>query len=408
MSAALHPRQPWRSFWFGRFEVHEAKGGLHELRDWLLPAPCKVPVDLAPAGDDRLRDVAFFHHGFVRPAWTSFPLPVTPAPRNTNDLLFWQFPCRTEAAAFDAHARLTCAGASPGALHCFLGLPWATWLDKQRVDSVQAQVAQTLQVVGVRLSGLRHALQALGVDLHVHSVCQHIRAPDLLGLWRQVGVTDLWWSHATEDDVCKSRLSDLRIHPWSLYAVNAEDPQRRDGLAPGKDPAERQTLASFVGVHLQHYLSDVRLRLRSLGEEPGFDVRVTEDRWHFEDVVYGHQVKGDALEQAYKVDAAVRDYNRLLCDSIFALCPAGAGPNSLRLWEALATGAIPVLLGPQPAMPAGGTLPPIDWDDIVLRVPDDAVADLPHRLRAMPIDELRRRQHLGMQAYRLVQSQCCF
>lgn len=408
MSVPHRLQQPWRSFWFGRFEVHEADNGLYRLRDWLQPASCQVAVDSVPAGDERRRDLALFRHGFVRPAWTSFPQPVTPAPSDANDLLFWQFPCRTEAAAFDAHARLDCAGDSPGALHCYLGLPWATWLDKQRVNSQQDQVTQTLQIVGVRLSGLRHALAALGVELRVHTVCQHVRARDLLGLWRRVGVTDLWWSHATEGNVRESGESDLRIHPWSLYAVNAEDPQRREGLAPGRDPAERHLVASFVGVHLAHYLSDVRLRLRSFAEEPGFYVSVTEDRWHFEDVVYGHQVKGDALEQTYKVDASVSDYNRLLCDSVFALCPAGAGPNSLRLWEALATGAIPVLLGPQPALPTGGTLPRIDWDDIVLRVPDDAVRDLPHRLRAIPIDELRRRQRLGMQAYRLVQSQCCF
>ncbi|MCU0963887.1 MAG: glycosyltransferase family 47 protein [Burkholderiaceae bacterium] len=408
MSASLHPRQPWRSFWFGRFEVGKAEDGLHQIRDWLLPAPCKVAVDLVPAGDERLRDVAFFRHGFVRPAWTSFPLPVRPAPRDANDLLFWQFPCRTEAAAFNAHARLARAGASPGALHCYLGLPWATWLDKQRVDTEQKQVTQTLQIVGVRLSGLRHALAALGIELRVHTVCQHVRARDLFGLWRRIGVTDLWWSHATDNEVASSEVSDLHIHPWSLYAVNVEDPQRRDGLTPGKDPAERQTLASFVGVHLDHYLSDVRLRLRRFAEEPGFCIRVREDRWHFEDVVYGHQVKGEALVQAYQIDASVSDYNRLLSDSTFALCPAGAGPNSLRLWEALATGAVPVLLGPPPALPAGGSLPAIDWDAIVLKVPDDAVEDLPRLLRALPIDEVRRRQRQGLQAYRLVKSQCCF
>ena len=408
VSAPLQPQQPWQSFWFGRFEVYKASNGQHHLRDWLQAAPCQVAVDLVPAGDERLRDLAFFRHGFVRPAWTSFPRPVAPVPSDTKDLLFWQFPCRTEAAAFEAHARLACAGESPGALNCYLGLPWATWLDKQRVDTEQAQVAQALQIVAVRLSGLRHALGALGVDLRVHTVCQHVRARDLFGLWRRLGVTDLWWSHATPDDVRSAGVSDLRIHPWSLYAVNVEDPQRRDGLTPDTDPAERKTLASFVGVHLDHYLSDVRLRLRRFAEEPGFRVRVSEDRWHFEDVVYGHQVKGDALAGSYKVDKSVSDYNRLLSDSVFALCPAGAGPNSLRLWEALATGAIPVLLGPQPALPAGGSLPAIDWDAIVLRVPDDAIDDLPRLLRALPIDEVRRRQRQGLQAYRLVKSQCCF
>lgn len=408
MSAPPHPQPPWRSFWFGRFEVQDARDGAYTLRDWLQPAPCKVRAALVPGGDERLRDLAFFRHGFVRPAWTAFPQPVRPAPSDAQDQLFWQFPCRTEAAAFDVHARLDGAGASPGALHCYLGLPWATWLDKQRVDSEQAQVTQALRIVGVRLSGLRQALAALRIELRVHTVCQHVRARDLSGLWRRVGVTDLWWSHATHEDVSASGRCGLRIHPWHLYAVNVEDPRRREGLTPGKDPAERRTLASFIGVHLDHYLSDVRLRLRRFADEPGFSIRASEGKWHFEDVVYGHQVHGDALAQAYKVDASVGEYNRLLSDSRFALCPAGAGPNSLRLWEALASGAVPVLLGPQPALPAGGSLPPIDWDEIVLRVPDEALDDLPRRLRALPIDTVRQRQQLGLQAYRLVQSQCCF
>ncbi|HMO45608.1 MAG TPA: exostosin family protein [Rubrivivax sp.] len=401
-------RKPWRSFWFGRFEVAEARDGLHQLRDWLQPAPCEVAADKLPGGGARLRDLAFFRHGFVKPAWSSFPQPVADAPRDAQDLMFWQFPCRTEAAAFDAHARLDCAGASPGEMHCYLGLPWATWLDKQRVDAGQAQLEPVLQIAGVRLSGLRHALAALGVGLRVHTVCQHIRARDLFSLWRRLGVTDLWWSHATAGDLRAPGPAGLGIHPWSLYAVNVEDPLRRDGLTPGRDPAERSILASFAGVHLAHYLSDVRLRLRGLAAEPGFEIRVTEDRWHFEHVVYEHQVQGRALAPAREAEASVAGYNRMLSDSVFALCPAGAGPNSLRLWEALAAGAIPVLLGPPPALPQGGSLPGITWDDIVLTVPDAALGELPRRLRSLGIGELRRRQRLGLQAYRLVQSQCCF
>ncbi len=248
----------------------------------------------------------------------------------------------------------------------------------------------------------------MDVELRVHTVCQHVRALDLSGLFRRAGVTDLWWSHAMDKDVQASSSAELRIHPWHLYAVNVEDPLRRAGLAPGKDPAERGLLASFVGVHLGHYLTDVRLRLRRFADEPGFCIRVGEDKWHFEDVVYGHQVQGAALDHSYTIDASVGEYNRLLSDSKFALCPAGAGPNSLRFWEALATGSVPVLLGPQPALPVGGSLPQIDWDAIVLRAPDDDIDDLPQRLRALPIDAVRRRQQLGLLAYRLVQSQCCF
>jgi len=158
---------------------------------------------------------------------------------------------------------------------------------------------------------------------------------------------------------------------------------------------------------MPHYLSDVRLRLRALADVPDFVVRLT-DEWHFERVVYQHQIHGQALATDGALDDAVSSYNQLLSDSVFALCPAGAGPNTLRFWEALAVGAIPVLLGVQPMLPSGGSLPNIDWERIVLRVPDEQINDLPQLLRAMPIDERRKRQMLGMQAYEAVKVLCCF
>lgn len=87
---------------------------------------------------------------------------------------------------------------------------------------------------------------------------------------------------------------------------------------------------------------------------------------------------------------------------------AGAGPNTLRLWEALAVGAIPVLLGVQSELPVGGSLPEIDWESIVLRVPDEQINTLPELLAAMPLAERRQRQQLGLQAYALVKAQRCF
>jgi hypothetical protein len=36
-------------------------------------------------------------------------------------------------------------------------------------------------------------------------------------------------------------------------------------------------------------------------------------------------------------------YNTILSDSVFSLCPLGAGPNTLRFWESIAVGSIPVI-----------------------------------------------------------------
>jgi hypothetical protein len=295
-------------------------------------------------------------------------------------------------------------------VHVYLGLPWATWIDKGRKaawgEGGAVAMQHQLQMLGVQFSGLRHALAALGVRLKVHTVCQHIYWQDMVPAWQRLGVTDVWLSHCPLG-AQPSGLHGLTLHPWALYAVNVEDPQRRAGLSLGKDPAARPVLASFVGAHMQHYLSDVRLRLRALADEPGFVVRVT-DEWHFEKVVYQHQIGGQPLVPSGLLDDSVASYNRLLSDSVFALCPAGAGPNTLRLWEALAVGAVPVLLGVQPVLPRGGSLAAVDWERIVLRVPDEQLSSLPQLLRAMPLAERRERQRLGLQAYASVKTQRCF
>jgi hypothetical protein len=383
-------------------------GDVFSLKDWLLPGARHVPQSVFQGLQGVALDQAFFEQGLARGAYTAALVSdVARRPRSPDDSLFWQFPCRTEGAAWDVHAPMLGPLRVGNELHVYLGLPWATWIDlliKQTQTSLQqVQIEQQLQMVGTRLVGLRRALQSVGLGLRVHTVCQHVYWPQMSAQWERLGVTDAWLSH------CPSELLSpgCRLHPWALYAVNVEDPERQAGLAVGKDPAQRSVLASFLGAHMPHYLSDVRLRLRALANEPGFVVRVT-DRWHFEDAVYQHQFADAAQQRHSAPDATVASYNHLLCDSVFALCPAGAGPNTLRLWEALAVGAIPVLLGHQPVLPAGGTLPWVDWDAIVLKVADDALAQLPQRLRAMPLAERRERQQRGMKAYALVKAQRCF
>ena len=51
--------------------------------------------------------------------------------------------------------------------------------------------------------------------------------------------------------------------------------------------------------------------------------------------------------------------------SRYSLCPSGAGPNSIRLWESLAVGAIPIILADTLELPEHE-----DWDKAVLRVPE--------------------------------------
>lgn len=332
--------------------------------------------------------------------------PVADRARGPDDGLFWQWPGRTEGAAWELHRELRLTE-QQGSWSLYLGLPWATWLDRRRVDAEQRELALEFSLQRSRLRAWRHRARRAGLCLKVHTVCQHIEWRTLLPLWREIGVTDVWLSHAPLPG-SESAAWGLHLHPWRLLAVNIEDPERGDGLELGRPTGRRQTLASFIGAHADHYLSDVRLRMRELASQPDFVIEVGSG-WHFEGVVYGHQIAGQALAQSYSIDDNVLRYNRLLSDSVFALCPSGAGPNTLRLWEALGVGAIPVLLGVMPELPSGGTLPSLDWEAVLLSFPDPFdMRKLPQLLRQMPEAERIERQRLGMAAFAAVRTQRCF
>lgn len=395
-------------WWFRRFQVHHLEGNRLHFRDMLMPQGRTLPADRFAQLQGLERAQAWFHAGFVPGALGAALDDVAERPRHRDDPLFWQYPCRTEGAAWDLHAGRPEAVRKGDELHLYLGLPWATWIDKARKggwsDAGQAAAEAQWRRAAVRLSGMRAVLQSMGLRLRVHTVCQHIYWTDLAPRWQALGVTDLWLSHCPPEHATAHQA--IELHPWRLFAVNVEDVNRRVGLDVGRDPARRPLLASFVGAHAPHYLSDIRLRLRALAAEPDVVIEVT-GHWHFETVVYGEQVHGHVAAPAAP-DDSVRRYNELLSDSVFSLCPAGAGPNTLRLWESLASGAIPVLLGTWPRLPAGGTLPAVDWDSAVLRVRDEDLPGLLPRLRAMPLEERRHRQRQGLALFSQAQNQRCF
>ena len=70
-------------------------------------------------------------------------------------------------------------------------------------------------------------------------------------------------------------------------------------------------------------------------------------------------------------------FRSTLLRSKFVLCPRGAGTSSIRLFETLAAGRVPVIIGDQWVPPVGPK-----WHDISLRVRESEVATIPSRLEA--------------------------
>ena len=280
----------------------------------------------------------------------------------------WQVPAATEKTAFDAMR------AAPPRGYEYWGYAWATVIDGARGRSPKASDI---------LSALAGAPMADGTTRRA-TVLQHIYALDFLDLFERCGITDLFWSHATKDEIeAAAARGGPRIHPFPLF------PAQSPVLEPGTPTPERAHLANFIGAfNPKNYLSDVRERIFDLeGTNPDTLV-VRRDAWHFDRAVYREQVAGqDASEQERAMEARrTAEYLDAIRSSWFTLCPTGSGPNSIRLFESLALRSIPILLTDALALPGDADL----WARAAI-IGEDSAAGLARSLaRARDTSEAER------------------
>ncbi len=273
--------------------------------------------------------------------------------RHPASPLPWQRPNATEAYAAEQ------LGSAAG----YLAFPWASWIDVARdqppppVPLASGPAQQPLATVG-----------------------QHIEALQHTALLRRCGVTDLFWSHTTTG---LWHHQGLRIHPFPLYPVRCATHPAPAGGVPLQ---QRRWLYSFQGVYRPElYLTPVRQWILALPRRSDALIE-SRSEWHFEQAVYREQVHGQAADpqRHAELTAEAGSYATALQQSVFALCPSGSGPNSIRLWEALGYGAIPVILADTLAMPGDPDL----WRQAALLVPEtpEAVAALPGQLEILGRD----------------------
>ncbi len=351
---------------------------------------------------------ALFAMGFLQPVQEWKPDQIASEKTYRDQQLFWQYPCRTEEDAYRVHRGLEGPQRDGDSYQVYVGLPWATFIDRGVNQQLSGNPYPEALLLAhrKRAEALASVLRHWGRTLQVHSVCQHIFWRQAASWIRSAGITDLWISHKEQG---LDEEQGLRLHSWSLYAVNERDPARRRGLA--FVPIEqRPVFAAFSGAHMKHYISDVRQRMAALAELEGYRVTIT-DMWHFNKVVYNFQVFGDESKKDAIESDEVRSYNELLSHTRFSLCPAGAGPNTLRLWESLAVGAIPVVLSDRHQLPDLARLLPGDalsWDQVVVLHPEADLDTLDGRLRAIDAAERHRRQLLCRRVYEASVAMTCF
>jgi hypothetical protein len=289
----------------------------------------------------------------------------------------WQRPNATEAHAAEQLSEWQGAVLQEGGA-AYLPFAWATWIDLARDRPAPPA-----------------PLNAGPAQQLLATVGQHIEMLQHIGLLRRCGVTDLFWSHATTG---LHHHQGVRIHPFPLFPVRCTT---HPAAAGGLPSSERRWLYSFQGVDRPDlYLTRVREWILNLPPRP--DALVESRReWHFEQQVYREQVHGEPADAARHAELRMEadSFAATLQQSVFALCPSGSGPNSIRLWEALGYGAIPVILADSLALPGDAEL----WCQASVRVAEtpEALAALPGQLEALRRDQARLRtlQAAGQQLW---------
>ena len=316
-------------------------------------------------------------------------VPEPPTPVLSGNILAhdrgWQYPAITEEHAF---RQLKTAGAVPdGAIYA--AFPWATLIDKLHRKSGGHEEL---------LAQFRTFCAQLPADSLKVTVCQHIRMKDMLWLFREAGISEIFWPHTTREDAAAGHQGGIRLHPFPLYPVQQ---------VPETDSrAARQHLFSFIGARAnQHYLTESRnWILDLLADHPRGQI-TGRDSWHYNKVVYSHQVRDanarKSDSQPHIDGTASQEFRDSLTTSIFSLCPSGSGPNSIRLWESLGAGSIPVILADTWAPPGDLKL----WESAVLFCHEtpSAIEALPAQLEAIAADPeaLARMRHAGRQLWLL-------
>ena len=274
----------------------------------------------------------------------------------------WQTPVITEKLAAEQLA---------GKIDNYLEIPWATLIDwSQHGNGANRRAAeQELQRLGQLQSKPRV------------TVCQHYKYRLIIPLLKKIGCTDLFTPHATD-----TVIDGVKIHGFPLFAPVIPDVVQK-----------RELLYSFVGAYMSHYISPIRNSIFN-DTHPPDTVVVRRGKWQFNAEVYNEQVTGKktAAFEKYRAEQNKQYYKRVLQQSRFSLCPSGAGPSSIRIYESLACGSIPVILADTFRFP---NVKGVDWSECVVNIKEDNYKDMRNILKTINQNKEEEMRHNCIRAY---------
>lgn len=283
--------------------------------------------------------------------------------QNKNIIAFpygWQYPAKTEQHAYEKiYGSLPY---NPDIM--YIGFPWATLIDL--LNNNQPYSKEYIKALSI--------IPNDSAKIKI-TVSQHILSLKYLQLFKEVGITDIFWPHNQKN---QRTVDGIRIHPFPLYPVRCLDSENNIS----KPAFERKYIYSFIGAYDPNwYISDTRYILNQM-HHPNDAVVINRGvEWFFKNDVYDQQIYGKKIEkkQSTQLEKDAMAYREVLQESVFSLCPSGSGPNSIRLWESLGFGCIPVILSDSLQLPGDPSL----WTQAAIFIKENSssLAGMESRLR---------------------------
>lgn len=277
----------------------------------------------------------------------------------------WQFPTITEKQAY-IQSKKNLKNFDKSII--YFGFPWATLIDK--LINQKADAYKLLDILGQYKYFLRNFKKIV-------TVCQHVYLKKYIFLFSEIGVTDIFWSHTSiEEEKIFYLEKTFYLHPFPLFPVQNEEISKEKFF-----DIKKKYLFSFIGTKSKsNYLSNSRnLIFEDLSKEKnGFILK--NESWFYEKIVYDYQIKNKKIlknELSNSLDSKL--FKQTLQNSLFSLCPSGTGVNSIRLWESIHFGIIPVVLSDNFLPPGSNKL----WKNSCIFVPEkrENIINLPINLK---------------------------
>ena len=179
-----------------------------------------------------------------------------------------------------------------------------------------------------------------------------------LDLLEKIGIKYIFTPSAT---LSKTKYKSIDIIAMPHYALNGSKP------APIKD-----ILYSFVGTTDTH---PIRKKIFAM-KHPANTVLIQRPQWLFS--------KGS------------EEYKNILSRSRFSLCPRGFNAGSIRFWESLQAGAIPVIISDDGLLPDG-----FNWSQCVINIKEKDIDAIPSVIANIPVEQESLMRIACLEAYQM-------